>query len=694
MAVQATPKTNSALQLAKALRRTPQVLGQATNIAKDLGEQAAASTMDVEGALNDTETKGILGYDKAYQQGLVKRHFVMNEESIKERFMGLSRTDSSLKQTPEEFIATMEGERQAFADELLDQFGGNGNREQAIQALTGTFVDNLRDEATGAWVDNKKDQAFMQLSADTSDIIKKQGAAAGLQHARAEMNAWALDLKPSEKAAKLRGIVTADAAVLIGQGKLSEAEALLKEASSYSLHGNAKLFGSAAGKKEITLALKSIRTARDKSEVSFSDNSKGLGRSVDALLQDVADPDVSVEDRTASALRMAKRAGVSDEEAQAFAEAASAGGIDAMMEAYRDLARNSENETTRDLLNDQLGEINRAKKEYFGGNASTIGTFSAEDISDLKAQREAILMEDPNTPLTQLPTSVNGRKMNVEDDDYKALLREERLDFGWATSPSQLSSITRDTHSAITSKDNARSFGAYAGEYGTAIKNDLRAEAPALWRKAKYDVAEYDTLLQDKADKLFAGYQRRAELRGSTESLLDTNLSSTKESDAQEEASDNRTVRDMPSFSATAGVSVSDIMTDRKTLANMETGRRSVSSADKKRLIQASLMDYGFPTMDSLDLELLSDADMGFEDVILGDAVIREMLPAFRGYQAKQLLEDSRNTLDSKDIKNLEKIIKDAQGSIEKWMDYGFDSVEDFNRLEEAQEALRNLNNR
>ena len=365
-----------------------------------------------------------------------------------------------------------------------------------------------------------------------------------------------------------------------------------------------------------------------------------------------------------------------------------------MMEAYRDLARNSENETTRDLLNDQLGEINRAKKEYFGGNASTIGTFSAEDISDLKDQREAILREDPNTPLTQLPTSVNGRKMNVEDDDYKALLREERLDFGWATSPSQLNSITRDTQSAITGKDNARSFGAYAGEYGTAIKNDLSAEAPALWRKARYDVAEYDSLLQDKADKLFASYQRRAELRGSTESLLDTNLSSTKESDAQEEASDNRTVRDMPSFSATAGVSVSDIMTDRKTLANMETGRRSVSSADKKRLIQASLMDYGFPTMDSLDLELLSDADMGFEDVILGDAVIREMLPAFRGYQAKQLLEDSRNTLDSKDIKNLEKIIKDAQGSIEKWMDYGFDSVEDFNRLEEAQEALRNLNNR
>ena len=277
VAVAPTPKTNSALQLAQALRRTPQVLGQASNIAKTLGAEAASTTMDVEGALDDKEAKGILGYDKAYQHGLMKRHFVMNEEAIKERIMSLSRTDEALKQTPEEFIATMEGERQAFVNELMDEFGGNANREQAIHALTGSFVDNLLDEATGAWVDNKKDQAFMQLSADTSDIIKKQGITAGLKHARAEMNAWALDLKPSEKATKLRGIITAEAAVLLEQGKLSQAEALLNEAATYSLHGNAKLFGSAMGKKEISKLRSSIKDARNNVE----DNLKPLKANVE-----------------------------------------------------------------------------------------------------------------------------------------------------------------------------------------------------------------------------------------------------------------------------------------------------------------------------------------------------------------------------------------------------------------------------
>ena len=395
-----------------------------------MGTEAAASVMDVEGAMNDPETKGILGYDKAYQQGLVKRHFVMNEESIRRRFMNLSRIDASLKQKPNEFIATMEGERQEFVNELLDQFGGNENREQAIHALTNSFVDNLRDEATAAWVENKKDQAFMQLSADTSDIIKKKGVNAGLSHARAEMNAWALDLKPSEKAQKLRGIITAETAVLLEQGKLSEADTMLNEASTYKLHGNAKLFGSVEGKKEITALKRAIRAAREKNEVSFSDNSKGLGRSVDALMQDVADPDVSVEERQASALRMAKRAGVSDEEAQAFAEAASVGGIDAMLDAYRDLTRNSESELVRDLLNDQLGEINRAKKEYFGGNASTIGTFTNEDLGALEAEIRAVLDRNPNTSRTNLPISVNGRKVSPQDPDYIEMMKVLK----WTTS--------------------------------------------------------------------------------------------------------------------------------------------------------------------------------------------------------------------------------------------------------------------
>jgi hypothetical protein len=462
--------------------------------------------------------------------------------------------------------------------------------------------------------------------------------------------------------------------VLIEQGKLSQAEALLNEASTYNLHGKAKLFGSAAGKKEITAVRKSIRSAREASEVSFSDNSKGVERSVDALMQDVADPDVTVEERQASALRMAKRAGVSDEEAQAFAEAASVGGIDAMIDAYRDLARNAENETTRDLLNDQLGEINRAKKEYFGGSASTIGTFTPEDLGLLEADIRAVMDRNPNTARTYLPVSVNGRKVNVQDPDYIEMMRRIKVDYEWATVPSQKGSIIREAQKFIRSKDSR--FGTYAGEYAIALQSDLDAVAPSLYRQAKGDIAVYEGLLSDKADELKAQYKRRADLRGDTESLLEVNLTPSKEKQALEEAGDNRIVGDLKSFSG-EGVTAAELSSDREALKALETTKRGLTKSEKKRLLQASLLDYGFPTMDSIDLEMLSDADMGFSDVLLGDNVLRSMIPALRGLSVS---EDERTPEQKKAIKT--------------WEAYGFDSVEDYYKLEEAQETLRNLSNR
>ena len=672
VAVTPTPKTNSALQLAQALRVTPQILGQASNIAKQLGAEAAAEELNVEEALADDTTKGILGYDKAYQQGLVKRHFAMNEEAIKERFMGLARTDDALRQTPEEFLVTMGNERQQFVDELMEQFGGNENREKALQALTGAYVDQLRDSATAEFIQNKKDQAEMMVSADTMTIFDNQGIAAGLDYMGAELSAMGVDMKPSVRAQKMRDAVTSNVAVAIEQGQYSKAEKIIADAEAYGIKGAGKLFGSAKGQDDMRRVKASLRKARSAVEESFSDNSKGVERSVDALMQDIATPDVTPEARSASALRMAKRAGVSDEEAQAFAEQVSEGSIDDFIAAYRDLARNATNETTRDLLNDQLGEINRAKKEYFGGSASTIGTFSSDDMGQLEASIREVLDRNPNTARTNLPMSVNGRKVNFQDPDYIEMMGRVNRDYEWATVPTQKGSIIREAQKAIRNKD-AR-FGAYADEYAVAVSSELNEAAPSLWRQSKGDIAVYEGLLQDRADELKTEYKRRADLRGNTESLLDINLTEEKEAAAQESASRSKTVRDLKSFQGQA--TVKDLMADRKTLQALETGRRTLKREEKRRLIQASLMDYGFPTMDSIDLEMLSEANMGFQDVLLGDAVLMEMVPAYLGYNAG---DDAT---------------PEQKASMKKWEEFGFDSLEDFLRLEEAQETLRNLNNR
>lgn len=674
VAVQATPKTNSAMQLAQALRMAPQVIGQVNNIAKQMGTEAASQVTDVEEALADDETRGILGYDKAYQQGLVKRHFAANEEAIKERFMNLSRSEDSLKMSPEEFVASMDNERNEFTKELTDMFGGNANREEAINALTGSFVDQLRDSATAQYIENKKDQALMMVSADTQTLFKNQGVSTGLDYMRTEMDSMGVNLKPSAKAQKMRDAVTSNAEALIAEGRYSEASSIINDASSYKVVGNATLFGSAQGKDDLRKVKKALAVAREAAESSFSDNSKGVERSVDALMQDIADPKVTPEERTASALRMATRAGVPPEDAEAFAESVGSGSIDDFITAYRDLARNATNENTRDLLNDQLGEINRSKKEYFGGSASTIGTFSADDMSELESSIREVLDLNPNTTRTSLPMSVNGRKVNFQDPDYIEMMNRVNRDYEWATVPTQKGSIIREAQKTIRSKD-AR-FGEYANEYAVAIQTDINEIAPSLWRQAQGDIAVYEGLIADKTATLQAEYKRRADLRGATESLLDIDLSSSNEAEAIGEAQGNRTVRDMPSFSGEP-VSVKDMLADRKTLASIETtGKRTINKSEKRRLIQASLLNFGFPTMESLDLELLNEANMGFQDVLLGDSVLRKMIPALRGYQAGESA-----TAEQKD-------------SMRMWEEYGFDSEEDFLRIEEAQTTLRNLNNR
>jgi hypothetical protein len=70
---------------------------------------------------------------------------------------------------------------------------------------------------------------------------------------------------------------------------------------------------------------------------------------------------------------------------------------------------------------------------------------------------------------------------------------------------------------------------------------------------------------------------------------------------------------------------------------------------------------------------------MGFEDVFLGDAVLREMIPAANGHFAKE---------------NGMEVTSGQQEAMDRWTEFGFDSYKDFSRIEEAQETLRNLNNR
>ena len=679
VAVQATPKTNSALQLAQALRQAPQVLGQASNIAKGMGAEAAASTMDVEGALADNETKGILGYDKAYQQGLVKRHFVMNEEAIKERFLNLSRTDSSLKQTPEEFIATMEAERQAFSAELLDQFGGNGNREQAIAALTGSFVDNLRDEATGAWVDNKKDQAFMQLSADTSDIIKKKGATAGLKHAQAEINAWALDLKQSEKATKLRGIIIADAAVLRQQGKISQAEALLKEASTYNLHGNAKLFGSAEGKLEITKMRDSLASARNESESTLKQRMAVTAQSFDVVPTALLST-LSFEQKNTSMLQALDGANVDPEVAQAELNKNVQDGMSSndMWQGWKDTVTALglvASDDSKALLNSVQDDLLRITKDGIFAKAIK-GTTTVEQYQGASQKIQEYLLKNPTATLRDVPLGYNISKT---DPKIQELFETHGAAVEWRNNDaSQYDFVVQKNTAALLASSD---FGENQSEYATKYRSLMQQEAQNVYDASGRDLNTFNTDIVTKSKEIIGDLNEQVKRNNKLDARLKDTITSyeartTSINQALEKNETGYIFKETPYPLLQGSTPQQGTTDDEQKQINSALIKERIQmfdDDDAQVLMKGSLLVYGFPTLESYDENVRLKARIGFQDFALGKEVRNTLSQAARGW-------------DSEDP------TPEQQKAIQFWKNQGYRSSGEILDIIEAQTSFLSLN--
>jgi hypothetical protein len=672
------------MQLAQALRVAPQVLGQANNIAMDMGAKAAATTMDVEGALDDTERKGILGYDKAYQQGLVKRHFVMNEQAITERFMNLSRTDDSLQMTTDQFVERIEGERQEFVDELVGQFGTNANRVDAIAALTGSFVDNLRDESMGAWVKNKKDQAFMQLSADVSHMLNKsvtdagveipmtERVAKGLKHAQTEINAWALDLKPSEKATKLRGIITAEAAVLLEQGKLSQAEALLNEAATYSLHGNAKLFGSAMGKKEISKLRSSIKDARNNVE----DNLKPLKANVEIHNDTVMSlflSSASFETKQKGMMNALLAGKVSEADAQEKLDTLFTEGMSPndMFQAWNtltsELAVNG-SDISQTLLGSIQDDNLRITKEGLFAKP-ILGITTLEQYNEASTKIKEYRLANPTATLQDIPL---GPTISKADTKIIEIF---------------------DTHSAAVKwrNDDASQYESYSKEYTAQIKNDedlgidfagefksiLRQEAQGVWDASGRDMNEFNTNIQVKAKEILTDVRKEASIqRALNKRVKDMVTSATSRSESIEQArrKDDPFGPDGLREDVYPLLQLNKMPDDAEAFvpALLDERNRMLDDDDASALIKGSLLIHGFPTLDSYDERIRATASIGFQDFPLGGEVFQAL----------------RDAADGWDIDNPS---EEQQKAIQFWRGQGYRSSVEINDILDAQLSYHTL---
>ena len=648
VAVQQTPKTNSALQLAQALRYTPQVLGQATNIAQKLGAEAAVNATDVEGAMLDDETKGILGYDKAYQQGLVKRHFSMNEESIKTRFQNLASDPEFLKKDPDQFLAALGEERQRFNDELMDQFGGNGNREQAINALSSTFVDDILDATTSEWTDNKKQQTEMFISGDAQAMFAKD-VTGGLNYLGTELSG--LGMSPKERAGKMRGAVEAHAGVLLSQGKYGQAEKLLADASSYTLHGKAKLFGTTEGTKQMTTLRSALKEAQNQSESTMRERMASTAQSFDVVPTALLST-LPFEQKSTAMLQALDAAEIDPEVAQAAFDKNIQDGMSSneMWQGWQNTVTElgiAANDDSKSLLNSVQDDLLRITKD--GLFAKPIkGTTTPEQYSEASAQIQDYLFKNPTATLRDIPLGFNVSKT---DTKIQELFETHGVSVKWRNDDaSQYEFVVQKNTSSLLANTT---FGSESNDYATQYRNILRQEAQSVWEQSGRDISTFNADIVTKSKEIIGDLNKQAERNKQLNSRLKDTITSfesrTTSIDQAMKKNETGVIFKETPYPLLQGSSPKVGSTaEEQTQINSDLIKeraKMFEDDDAGVLIKGSLLVYGFPTLESYDEKVRLKAHIGFHDFALGKEVRGTLSQAMRGWDSEDPTPEQKEAI-------------------------------------------------
>ena len=175
--VQAMPQTNQALNFARALNQVPAVLGQMKNIgqAQAVEDFSQMSEDERKAAMaDDKKISRWLGYDKAFQEELVKDHFVRTKDDITKRFTNLAANPAEYG-SDGEFDAAITEEKNALIGELQEKFGNNPNRVMALNAFGDKVMTEIIGQTTEMYETNKINYTLDIKGSHLADQLKAGG---------------------------------------------------------------------------------------------------------------------------------------------------------------------------------------------------------------------------------------------------------------------------------------------------------------------------------------------------------------------------------------------------------------------------------------------------------------------------------------------------------------------------------------
>ena len=243
--VQATPKTNQALNFARALNQVPQALGTLSDIGEAQAiEDFSQITSDAEKdeLLNQQKSMSrMLGYDKKFQEVLIKDYYVRNADSISNRFTALA-ADPSKYNSLEEFNAALDAEKEEFIGELQEQFGNNPNRVVAINAIGNEVMTQVNSQTVETFLKNQREQTFGTMATHLESQIGSLPNEELLTQFVGELRSIE-GIENAEVSAEFAIQTRAIGNRLMQQGRLEEARAFIEASLEFEFFKGAKISG-------------------------------------------------------------------------------------------------------------------------------------------------------------------------------------------------------------------------------------------------------------------------------------------------------------------------------------------------------------------------------------------------------------------------------------------------------------------
>ena len=645
--VQAMPRTNQALNFATALNQVPQVMGQMKNIgqAQALEDFSQLSDEERDAAMaDDKKISNWLGYDKAFQESLVKDYFVRNANSITQRFTELANNPAQYE-SDQGFDDALSAEKQALIGELSEKFGNNPNRVMAINAIGDQVMTKVIGESTEMYETNKVNYALDMEGA----FLQTQIVEDGVDPTTAISNRIAkIKTLPDVDNKKVKEFfathTVAIGTELMNNEQYEKATEVVQAALDYQFFKGAKVSGD--GRKQLSNLLKTIEAKADdmprrvKNQVESTKDSYGLFITNASL----GDKEGMVE----SATSIFTELGFTEEQLEAV-NIDTTSPNSAFLSVSRGLVtllNSNPNEFQREVLLELNQSMNLTRQAGTLSKA-VIGSHSSDEYKRFATQiTDHVLTNLSANPGEIILKDDDGRTVSFSDPRVSEALvgAKERIEWYSAGSKiSQFDSTFREVTVALDDLLEGVNPQIKQSGYAAEVQDLLLSEGQRLWDESGGDFTIFNKEYPKVMENIYLDIETEINER---QKVLKNNANRIKELNVRDEkieAGEERSDKDKfmsYKYNSLApekyNEKVSEFGGDRDAVANWGvTERQSILEADAKSralLLPAHLIRYGFPTFDSVDTTLLRQTGLGIADIPLGMEIVNTFRPALEGY--------------------------------------------------------------